>query len=128
MYCTPCARLIKSMTPKTRVRPEAIRNSRTPSCSPLSTCTMKSVVFMQISEIVFPGPQYVILGSSRKSGLASRNIQGTDDLSGKICQLKKRLPTKMVPAKQLPPFPGKRFMHSIHLTQAEEIEFKGSRY
>src|SRR6266508_6579655 len=48
MYCTPCARLIKSMTPKTRVRPEAIRNRRTPSCNPLSTCTMKRVVFIEV--------------------------------------------------------------------------------
>src|SRR5689334_2661032 len=39
MYWTPCARLMKSMTPKTRVSPAAIRNSRTPSCSPLRVWT-----------------------------------------------------------------------------------------
>src|SRR3954447_12754285 len=46
MYCTPCARLMKFMTPKTSVSPAAMRNRRMPSCSPLSTCTMNSVVFM----------------------------------------------------------------------------------
>src|SRR5262245_11192279 len=47
MYCTPCARLTKSITPNTSVRPAAIRNNRTPSCSPLSTCTRTRVVFMR---------------------------------------------------------------------------------
>src|SRR5215212_11827742 len=49
MYCTPCARLMKSITPNTRVRPEAIRNSSTPSCSPLRICTMRRVVFILLS-------------------------------------------------------------------------------
>src|SRR5215204_507781 len=49
MYCTPCARLTKSITPNTRVSPEAIRNSNTPSCSPLRTCTMRRVVFILLS-------------------------------------------------------------------------------
>src|SRR5262245_46072439 len=46
MYCTPCARLMKSITPNTSVSPAAIRNKSTPSCSPLSTCTRTRVVFM----------------------------------------------------------------------------------
>src|SRR5262245_38850238 len=44
MYWTPCARLMKSITPKTSVSPAAIRNSRTPSCSPLRTWTTRRVV------------------------------------------------------------------------------------
>src|SRR5262245_41095437 len=43
MYWTPCARLMKSMTPKTSVSPAAIRNSSTPNCSPFSNCTMRRV-------------------------------------------------------------------------------------
>src|SRR5512135_71136 len=41
MYWTPCARLMKFITPNTSVRPAAIRNSSTPSCRPLRICTMK---------------------------------------------------------------------------------------
>src|SRR2546423_8364019 len=44
MYWTPCARLMKSITPNTSVRPAAIRNNRTPSCSPLRIWTTRSVV------------------------------------------------------------------------------------
>src|SRR5207244_3406572 len=40
MYWTPCARLMKSITPNTSVRPAAIRNSSTPSCRPLRVWTM----------------------------------------------------------------------------------------
>src|ERR1043166_3613496 len=38
MYCTPCARLMRSITPNTRVTPASIRTSTTPSCSPLRIC------------------------------------------------------------------------------------------
>src|SRR5215470_13452573 len=47
MYCTPCARLMKSITPNTSVRPAAIRNKRTPSCSPLRIWTARRVVDMR---------------------------------------------------------------------------------
>src|SRR5690554_6139914 len=40
MYIEPCARLTKFMMPKTSVRPAAMRNSRTPSCKPLSAWMM----------------------------------------------------------------------------------------
>src|SRR6185312_2331451 len=43
MYCTPCARLMKSITPNTSVSPAAIRNSSTPSCSPFSVWTRRRV-------------------------------------------------------------------------------------
>src|SRR5216683_2175513 len=46
MYCTPCARLMKSITPNTSVRPAATRNRRTPSCSPLRIWTARRVVDM----------------------------------------------------------------------------------
>src|SRR3954462_635230 len=39
MYCTPWARLMKSITPKTSVSPAATRNRSTPSCSPFSAWT-----------------------------------------------------------------------------------------
>src|SRR5574337_870014 len=42
MYCTPCARLMKSITPNTSVSPAAIRNSSTPSCRPLRVWTTTS--------------------------------------------------------------------------------------
>src|SRR3954452_11545575 len=41
MYWTPWARLMKSITPNTSVRPAAIRNSSTPSCRPFRVCTMR---------------------------------------------------------------------------------------
>src|SRR6476661_1866730 len=44
MYCTPCARLMKSITPNTSVRPAAIRNSSTPSCRPFRVWTIRRVV------------------------------------------------------------------------------------
>src|SRR5690349_2690002 len=44
MYCTPCARLMKSITPNTSVSPAATRKSSTPNCSPFSTCTSRSCV------------------------------------------------------------------------------------
>src|SRR5262245_19792983 len=44
MYWTPCARLMKSITPNTSVRPAAIRNSRTPNWSPFRTWTTKRPV------------------------------------------------------------------------------------
>src|SRR5262252_5636284 len=39
MYSEPCARLIMSITPNTSVSPAASRNSITPNCSPLSSCS-----------------------------------------------------------------------------------------
>ena len=44
MYWTPCARLMKSITPNTSVSPAAIRNSSTPSCRPFRVWTMRRVV------------------------------------------------------------------------------------
>src|ERR1700716_678060 len=55
MYCTPWARLMKSMTPNTSVSPAATRNSRTPSCSPLKHWTTNSDVDMGL-----PGLRHVI--------------------------------------------------------------------
>src|ERR1700674_614815 len=46
MYCTPWARLMKSITPNTSVSPAATRNSRTPSCSPLKHWTTNRAVDM----------------------------------------------------------------------------------
>src|SRR6476620_10041174 len=46
MYCTPCARLMKSITPKTSVRPAATRKSSTPNCRPLRACTSRSWTVM----------------------------------------------------------------------------------
>src|ERR1700730_6119620 len=43
MYWTPWARLMRSITPNTSVSPAAIRNSSTPSCSPLRICTKRRV-------------------------------------------------------------------------------------
>src|SRR5271154_3625948 len=47
MYWTPWARLMKSITPKTSVKPAAIRNNRTPNCNPLRIWTRKSVPDME---------------------------------------------------------------------------------
>src|SRR5262249_61582128 len=44
MYWTPCARLMKSITPNTSVRPAAIRKSRTPNWRPFRTWTTKRPV------------------------------------------------------------------------------------
>src|SRR5215831_4293047 len=46
MYWTPCARLMKSMTPNTRVSPAAMRKSSTPSWSPLRVWTRRRPVDM----------------------------------------------------------------------------------
>src|ERR1700674_2865736 len=46
MYCTPWARLMKSITPNTSVSPAATRNSRMPSCSPLNSWTRKRAADM----------------------------------------------------------------------------------
>src|SRR4051812_48423055 len=43
MYCTPCARLMKSITPNTSVSPAAIRNRMIPNCSPLRVWTRRRV-------------------------------------------------------------------------------------
>ncbi len=42
MYTEPWARLMSPMMPNTSVRPAAIRNSMTPSCSPFRTCSRNS--------------------------------------------------------------------------------------
>src|SRR6185436_6711804 len=47
MYSDPCARLIMSITPNTSVSPAASRNSISPNCSPLSSCSMISSVGMR---------------------------------------------------------------------------------
>src|SRR5262245_60092060 len=39
MYREPCARLTRFMMPNTSVRPAASRNSMTPNCRPLRTCS-----------------------------------------------------------------------------------------
>src|SRR4029079_9130015 len=44
MYWTPCARLMKSITPNTSVKPAAIRKSRTPNWSPFRIWTTTSPV------------------------------------------------------------------------------------
>src|SRR5262249_35651070 len=44
MYCTPCARLMKSITPNTSVSPAAMRKSSTPSWSPLRVWTRRRAV------------------------------------------------------------------------------------
>src|SRR5262245_40142028 len=69
MYCTPCARLMKSITPNTSVSPAAIRNSSTPSCSPLSTCTSTRVMFMRLrSRWGAPGCHPGRRAQARRSG------------------------------------------------------------
>src|SRR5579883_648154 len=47
MYCTPCARLTRSITPNTSVSPAAIRNSSTPNPIPFSACTSQSAMSAQ---------------------------------------------------------------------------------
>src|SRR6185295_3924164 len=54
MYCTPWARLMKSITPNTSVSPAATRNNSTPSCSPLNSCTTNSAVDMGRSGLRMP--------------------------------------------------------------------------
>src|SRR5262245_17584728 len=46
MYCTPCARLMRSITPNTRVSPAATRNNRMPSCNPFRSWTTNRVADM----------------------------------------------------------------------------------
>ena len=41
MYSEPCARLTRSMMPKTSVRPAASRNSSMPNCTPFKHCSKK---------------------------------------------------------------------------------------
>src|SRR6266702_6424374 len=43
----PCARFTRFMMPKTSVRPAAIKNSITPSCSPLRVCSRTRTIFMR---------------------------------------------------------------------------------
>src|ERR1043166_5556145 len=50
MYWTPWARLMRSITPNTSVRPAAIRNSSTPSCSPLRICTKRRDDMIQTTD------------------------------------------------------------------------------
>src|SRR5262245_20568133 len=51
MYCTPCARLMKSITPNTSVSPAATRNSRMPSCAPLNSWTRNREVDIRLSPL-----------------------------------------------------------------------------
>src|SRR2546423_10548013 len=60
MYCTPCARLMKSITPNTSVSPAAIRNSSTPSCRPLRVWTMRRVMLMRPVSSLAPPSGYRI--------------------------------------------------------------------
>src|SRR6056297_2143112 len=55
MYWTPCARLMKSITPKTSVSPAAIRKRMMPSCSPFRVCTAISVVYMGVTRHALGG-------------------------------------------------------------------------
>src|SRR4051794_18048667 len=48
MYWTPWARLMKSITPKMRVSPAAIRNRMSPNCRPLRAWTKNRVVVMDV--------------------------------------------------------------------------------
>src|ERR1700738_3865316 len=66
MYWTPCARLMRSITPNTSVSPAAIRNSSTPSCSPLRICTKRRVDI----RISHHDPPFVI---ARESGRSSNH-------------------------------------------------------
>ena len=45
MYKDQCARFIRSMMPKIKVRPAASRNSKIPNCNPLSVCSRSSIQF-----------------------------------------------------------------------------------
>src|SRR6478672_6357088 len=70
MYCTPCARLMKSITPKTSVRPAATRKSSTPNCRPLSACTSKSwVVTSAHAALGRPGVGVVLQHLPHRLGL-----------------------------------------------------------
>src|SRR3954469_4717140 len=73
MYCTPCARLMKSITPKTSVRPAAIRKSSTPSCRPFRVWTMRRVKDMALS---YPPPcgEGRRPSVARSAGWGSRNV------------------------------------------------------
>src|SRR3954464_4496946 len=73
MYCTPCARLMKSITPKTSVSPAAIRNSSTPSCRPLRVWTMRRVVDMKSVVVLTLPPQW---GEGAEQALASEAGEG----------------------------------------------------
>ena len=62
MYSEPCARLISPITPNTSVSPAAIRNSITPNCTPLSSCSITSVAGISTGV----GPTYLV-ESERKN-------------------------------------------------------------
>ena len=46
MYNAPWARLIMSMMPNTRVKPEASKNNIKPNCNPLRLCSRNSIQVM----------------------------------------------------------------------------------
>src|ERR1043165_8597363 len=53
MYCTPCARLMKSITPRRSASRAAIRYSSAPSCRPWSVWTRRRVRDIRAS---YPSP------------------------------------------------------------------------
>src|SRR5690606_15881254 len=48
MYSDPCARFMMSMMPNTSVRPAAIRKSISPNCTPFSSCSTTSVIWIPL--------------------------------------------------------------------------------
>src|SRR5262249_41501045 len=75
MYCTPCARLMKSITPNTSASPAAIRNSSTPSWSPLRVCTRRraaDIFFLLPPPLSFPSPSPPSSGGEGEARRAGR--------------------------------------------------------
>src|SRR5437764_9868911 len=76
MYCTPCARLMKSITPNTSVSPAAIRNSSTPSCRPFRVCTKRSVMLMRRASSLAPRSGERVPSKRQRTGQVMGNLQG----------------------------------------------------
>src|ERR1041384_2577742 len=94
MYCTPCARLMKSITPNTSVSPAATGNSSTPSCSPLKHWTTNSAVDMGvptrhpgIRASEYPGPRRQVSQRRAGSRLSALKRSGRDDGCSVLLQL-----------------------------------------
>src|SRR5215204_3377102 len=72
MYCTPCARLMKSITPNTSVSPAAIRNRMIPNCSPLRVWTRRRVADIDRGRIANSEWRIGTFYSPLAAGLARR--------------------------------------------------------
>jgi hypothetical protein len=83
---------------------------------------------MQISEIVFPGPKYAILGPAENPDLHHGTYREQKDLVRENLSAEEAFAYENGPLEAIAALSRSATMHSIHLTQAEEIEFKGSRY